>query len=173
MTEVYISKISDRTENFTEAFIEESDTPTSVENIQFCHLVTVEAESHVPQALEVGDSPVTVGDSGDSAEIKVEKISLKTEPAQFAEQTHPPKTSPPTASEFKAGDRVQVRADYITPELCGQQAVVVKYFEDDDRYQIDFGRKIKTPFVEPKRFFYMNQKYFHHVTDGEQLEMPF
>jgi hypothetical protein len=67
---------------------------------------------------------------------------------------------------------VQVRADYITPELRGLQAVVVKYF-DDDRYQIDFGRKIETPCVEPKRFFYMDQKYFHHVTDGSQLEMPF
>jgi hypothetical protein len=86
MTEVYIPKISDRTENFTETFIEESDTPTSVENIQFCHLVTVEAENHTPQALEFGDSSVTVGDNGDSAEIKVEKISLKTEPEEFAEQ---------------------------------------------------------------------------------------
>jgi putative DNA primase/helicase len=78
----------------------------------------------------------------------------------------------PAASKFKVGDRVQMRADYITPELRGQRAVVVKDF-GDDRYQIDFGCKIKTPFVEPKRFFWMDKKYFHHVTDGEQLEMPF
>jgi hypothetical protein len=82
------------------------------------------------------------------------------------------KTSPLPAAKFKVGDRVQIRSDYITPELCGQQAVVVKDF-GDDRYQIDFGRKIKTPFVEPKRFFVLDKKYFHHVTDGEQLEMPF
>ena len=81
-------------------------------------------------------------------------------------------SSSPPAEKFKVGDRVQVRADYITPELCGQQAVVVKDF-GDDTYQIDFGRKIKTPFVEPKRFFWMDQKYFHHVTDGEQLQIPF
>jgi hypothetical protein len=173
MTEVYISKISDRTENFTEAFIEESDTPTSVENIQFCHLVTVEAESHVPQALEVGDSPVTVGDSGDSAEIKVEKNSLRTEPAQFAEQTHSPEVSSPLpVSKFKVGDRVQMRSDYVSPELRGQQAVI-KTDLGEGYYYIDFGRKIERPPVEPKRFFRMDKMYFHHVTDGEQLEMPF
>jgi hypothetical protein len=97
------------------------------------------------------------------SEIKNFKLLAK---AEFV------KTSPSPVSKFKVGDRVQVRADYITPELCGQQALVVKDF-GDDRYQIDFGRKIKTPFVEPKRFFCMDKKYFHHVTDGEQLEMPF
>jgi putative DNA primase/helicase len=87
--------------------------------------------------------------------------------------SHPPKTSPPPiAAKFKVGDRVQMRSDYITPQLCGQQAVVRKDF-GDDKYQIDFGRKIETPFVEPKRFFVINKKYFHHVTDGEQLEMSF
>jgi hypothetical protein len=68
MTEVYIPEISDRTEDITEAFIEESDTPTSVENIHLCHLVTVGAENHALQPLEFGDSPVTVGDTGDSVE---------------------------------------------------------------------------------------------------------
>jgi hypothetical protein len=84
----------------------------------------------------------------------------------------PEASSPPTAAKFKVGDRVQMRSDYITPQLCGQQAVVRKDF-GDDKYQIDFGRKIETPFVEPKRFFVIDKKYFHHVTDGEQLEMPF
>jgi hypothetical protein len=101
---------------------------------------------------------------------KVSKV-CKADDLQTSAQP-PSKTLPPPAAEFKAGDRVQVRADYITPELCGQQAVIVKYFEDD-RYQIDFGCKIKTPYVEPKRFFCINKKYFHHVTDGEQLELPF
>jgi putative DNA primase/helicase len=76
------------------------------------------------------------------------------------------------ASKFKVGDRVQVRADYVTPELCGQQAVVQKDF-GDDTYQLDFGRKIETPFVEPKQVFFMDKKYFHHVTGGEQLQIPF
>jgi putative DNA primase/helicase len=87
--------------------------------------------------------------------------------------SHPPEaSSPPTVAKFKVGDRVQMRSDYITPQLCGQQAVVRKDF-GDDKYQIDFGRKIETPFVEPKRFFVIDKKYFHHVTDGEQLEMLF
>jgi hypothetical protein len=86
--------------------------------------------------------------------------------------SHPPEASPQPPAKFKVGDRVQMRSDYITPELCDQQAVVVKDF-GDDTYQIDFGCKIKTPFVEPKRFFIIDKKYFHHVTNGEQLEMPF
>jgi hypothetical protein len=87
--------------------------------------------------------------------------------------SHPPEaSSPPTAAKFKVGDRVQMRSDYITPQLCGQQAVVQKD-SGDDKYQIDFGRKIETPFVEPKRFFVIDKKYFHHVTDGEQLKIPF
>jgi putative DNA primase/helicase len=100
------------------------------------------------------------------------KVSANINQSQSVKNpSHPQKTSPPV-SKFKVGDKVQMRADYITPELCDQQAVVVKDF-GDDRYQIDFGRKIKTPFVEPKRFFDIDKKYFHHVTDGEQLEMPF
>ena len=107
-----------------------------------------------------------------SAEVPNQQgIQPPSNPRQTPAQP-PSKTSTPPATKFKVGDRVQVRADYITPELRGLQAVVVKYF-DDDRYQIDFGRKIETPCVEPKRFFYMDQKYFHHVTDGSQLEMPF
>ena len=79
--------------------------------------------------------------------------------------------SPLPASEFKIGDRVQVRSDYITAELCGQQAVIRTDF-GDDTYWIDFGRKIATPFVEPKPCFKMNKSNFHHVTQGSQLEMP-
>jgi hypothetical protein len=82
------------------------------------------------------------------------------------------KISPLPASEFKVGDRVQMRSDYITPELRGQQAVI-KTDLGEGYYYIDFGRKIERPPVEPKRFFRMDKMYFHHVTDGEQLEMPF
>jgi predicted P-loop ATPase len=85
---------------------------------------------------------------------------------------HSPKTSPLLATKFKVGDRVQMRADYITPQLCGQQAVIVKDF-GDDKYRIDFGRKIETPYVEPKQTFVINQKNFYLVTEGSQLEMPF
>ena len=101
---------------------------------------------------------------------KVSKVCKADDEATPAQP--PSKTSPLEASKFKVGNLVQVRADYITPELCGQQAVVVKDF-GDDKYRIDFGRKIKTPYVEPKRFFHMDKKYFHHVTQGSQLEMPF
>jgi hypothetical protein len=93
--------------------------------------------------------------------------------AQATPAATPPKTSPlPAAAKFKVGDRVQVRSDYLTPELRGRQALMVKDF-GDDRYRIDFGRKIEIPCMEPKRFFDMDKKYFHHVTEGLQLEMPF
>jgi hypothetical protein len=105
---------------------------------------------------------------------KVCKADDQATPAATPPKNSSPQTEsePQTAAKFKVGDRVQMRSDYITPELCDQQAVVVQDF-GDDRYKIDFGRKIKTPFVEPKRFFVINKKHFHHVTDGEQLEMPF
>ena len=76
MTEVYISKNSDRTGNFTEAFIEESDTATSIENIEFCHLMTVSDESLLQQGLEVDDSLMTVGDSDDSFSLNENENEL-------------------------------------------------------------------------------------------------
>jgi hypothetical protein len=103
-------------------------------------------------------------------ECKVSKVCKAGDEATPAQP--PSKTSPPPATKFKVGDQVQVRSDYVTPQLCGQQAVVVKDF-GDDRYQIDFGRKIEIPCMEPKRFFHMDKKYFHHVTQGSQLELPF
>jgi hypothetical protein len=102
------------------------------------------------------------------------KLLAKSEVLPIQQGIQPPsKNLPPLpAAEFKVGDRVQVRADYITLELRGQQAVIVKHF-DGDRYQIDFGRKIETPDVEPKQFFFMDKMYFHHVTEGSQLNIPF
>jgi len=85
----------------------------------------------------------------------------------------PEASPPPTAAKFKVGDRVQMRSDYVTPELCGLEAVIVKDQGDDQYYQIDFGRKIERPPVEARRFFDMNKLYFHHATEGSQLEMPF
>ena len=69
MTKTYIS------ENFDshigpppEALIDESvlksvENSKNLEDIQFCHLMTVEAESLVPQGIKVDDSLMTVDDS--------------------------------------------------------------------------------------------------------------
>ena len=94
-------------------------------------------------------------------------LSRTTQPAEFAELL---------VAEFKVGDRVQMRADYVTPELRGQQAVIKNDLRKDlgeGYYWIDFGRKIECPPVEPRRFFRMDKMYFHHVTEGLQLEIPF
>jgi putative DNA primase/helicase len=97
------------------------------------------------------------------SEIKNFKLLAK---AEFV------KTSPQPAEKFKVGDRVQMRSDYVSPELRGQQAVI-KTDLGEGYYYIDFGREIERPPVEPKRFFRMDKMYFHHVTDGSQLEIPF
>jgi putative DNA primase/helicase len=97
-----------------------------------------------------------------------------TEGAQSSKNpTHPPKTSPPAAAKFKVGDRVQMRSDYITPELRDQEAEITKDFGDGKYYQIDFGRFIKThPDIDPKRFFCMDKEYFQPVA-AEQLNIRF
>jgi len=98
------------------------------------------------------------------SEIKNFKLLAK---AEFV------KTSPLPAAKFKIGDRVQVRSDYVTPELRGRQAVMVKDF-GDDRYRIDFGHKIEIPHMEPKQVFDMDKKYFQIVTkDESDLQIPF
>ena len=125
-----------------------------------------DAAEEIRDAIEVSPLTQILEKVPSQQEIQPPSTS-RTTPAQ-----RPSKTSPPPEAEFKAGDLVQVRADYITAELRGLQAVVVKHF-DGDRYQIDFGRKIKTPEVEPKRFFFMDRRYFDHVTDGSQLEIPY
>jgi hypothetical protein len=101
---------------------------------------------------------------------KVSKVCKADDEATPAQP--PSKTLPPEASKFKVGDWVQVRSDYVTPELRGQQAMVVKDF-GDVRYGIDFGRKIEIPNMKPKRIFCMDKQYFDHVTEGSQLELPF
>jgi putative DNA primase/helicase len=97
-----------------------------------------------------------------------------TEGAQSSKNpTHPPKTSSPApAAEFKVGDRVQMRSDYVTPVLRDKEAVITKDF-GDGYYQIDFGRFVENyPSVEPRRFFRMDKEYFRPVA-VEQLNLPF
>jgi len=82
MTKVYVS------ENFDSPIAPPSkpliDEPvlTSVENsenledIQFCHLMTVEAQTQSPQALEFDDSLMTVNDSDDSSALNEDETEL-------------------------------------------------------------------------------------------------
>jgi hypothetical protein len=69
MTKVYVSENFDsRTEPSSEALIDESvldfvENSENLEDIQFCHLMTVEAESLTPQRIEFDDSLMTVDDS--------------------------------------------------------------------------------------------------------------
>jgi putative DNA primase/helicase len=98
------------------------------------------------------------------SEIKNFKLLAK---AEFV------KTSPLPASKFKVGDRVQVRSDYLTSELRGLEAVVLKDY-CDGVYRIDFGRKVKIPYMQPKQIFDMDKKYFQIVTkDESDLQIPF
>jgi hypothetical protein len=100
------------------------------------------------------------------------KVSKVCKAGDEATPAQPPsKTSPPEASKFKIGDWVQVESDYVTPQLRGQQAMVVEDY-GDVRYGIDFGRKIEIPNMKPKRIFHMDKQYFHHVTEGSQLDLP-
>ena len=82
MTEVYVS------ENFdspiappSEAVIDESvlnsvENSKNLEDIQFCHSMTVEAEIQSPQRLESYDSSMTVDDSDDSSTLNVDETEL-------------------------------------------------------------------------------------------------
>jgi len=91
------------------------------------------------------------------SEIKNFKLLAK---AEFV------KTSPLPASKFKVGDRVQMRSDYRTPELRSLEAVVLQDY-CDGVYRIDFGRKIKIPYMKPKQIFDMDKKYFQLVANDE------
>jgi hypothetical protein len=68
MTEVYISENFDpRTELPSEALIDKSvlkpvENSENLEDIQFCDLMTVKAESLVPRRIEFDDSLMTVDD---------------------------------------------------------------------------------------------------------------
>jgi len=97
-------------------------------------------------------------------------IPATTRPPQSPQNpSHPPEASPP-ASKFKVGDQVQIRSDYLTPELRGQQAVVVKDYEDGV-YRIDFGREIKVEYMKPKQEWDMNKQYFHLV-EKDESDLP-
>jgi putative DNA primase/helicase len=88
--------------------------------------------------------------------------------------SHPPKTSPPPASKFKVGDRVQVRSDYpVNDELRGSEALVEKDY-GDGYYQINFGREIKISDSRSKQVFRMDKKYLQTLTKDEpDLQIPF
>jgi len=66
MTEVYISENFDsRAEPLSETLIDESvlqfvTNSENLEDIQFCHLMAVGAESLAPQRIELDDSLMTV-----------------------------------------------------------------------------------------------------------------
>lgn len=82
MTKVYVS------ENFDfpmgpppEALIDESvlkpvENSKNLEDIQFCHLMTVKAQTQSVQGLEFDDSLMTVDDSDDSSRLNAEEIEL-------------------------------------------------------------------------------------------------
>jgi len=82
MTKVYISENFDsRAELPSEALIDESvlkpiENSENLEDIQFCHLMTVEAESLDPQRIEFDDSLMTVDDSDDSSLLNEDEIEL-------------------------------------------------------------------------------------------------
>jgi hypothetical protein len=82
MTETYISKIFEpRTELFSETLIDESDINSvenskNLEDIQFCHLMTVGTETHSQQGLEFDDSLMTVDDSDDSSKLNEDETEL-------------------------------------------------------------------------------------------------
>ncbi|MEG4010360.1 DUF3987 domain-containing protein, partial [Microcoleus sp. Pol11C1] len=100
MTKVYVSENFDsRAENFSAALIDESDlqpvtNSKNLEDIQFCHLMTVEAETPAPQRIEVDDSLMTVDDSDDSSALNENETelleylhkALSEESAYFAKQ---------------------------------------------------------------------------------------
>jgi transcriptional regulator with XRE-family HTH domain len=166
MTEVCISKISDRTENVTEVFIEESGTSTPVENIQFCHLMTVGAENHEPQALEADDSLMTVDDIDDSAAILDEGIRPPHNPRQTPVNISAtpvidePAPTPPIAPmmNWNVGDRVKVSAEYVTHEYRGERATVVKVWPDG-LCRIELDREISVIEGKPKKQFNINGRY--------------
>ena len=55
-----------------------------------------------------------------------------------------------------------MRSDYLTPQLRGLEAVVLKDY-CDGCYRIDFGRKIKVEYMKPKQEWDMNKQYFQLV----------
>jgi hypothetical protein len=82
MTKVYISENFDsRAELSSEALIDESvlkpvENSENLEDIQFCHLMTVEAESLAPQEIGFDDSLMTVDDSDDSSLLNEDETEL-------------------------------------------------------------------------------------------------
>jgi hypothetical protein len=75
MTKVYVSENFDsRTEPSSGPLIDESalnsvKTSENLEDIHFCHLMTVEPQNQLPQALEFDDSLMTVDDSDDTSAL--------------------------------------------------------------------------------------------------------
>jgi hypothetical protein len=86
MTETYISENFDsRAEPLSLGLIDESvlkpvENSENLGDIQFCHLMTVEAQIQSPQALEFDDSLMTVDDSDDSSTLNVDKTDPMIDP---------------------------------------------------------------------------------------------
>lgn len=82
MTKVYISEnFEPRTELHSKRLIDESvlqsvENSKNLEDIQFCHLMTVEAQNQSPQVLEGDDSLMTVDDSFHLNEDEIELLEM-------------------------------------------------------------------------------------------------
>jgi hypothetical protein len=82
MTETYISENFDsRAEPLSLGLIDEFvfkpvENSEKLEDIQFCHLMTVDTETCLPQGLEIDDSLMTVDDSDDSSVLNEDEIEL-------------------------------------------------------------------------------------------------
>ncbi|MEZ2241763.1 DUF3987 domain-containing protein [Microcoleus sp.] len=82
MTKVYVSenfepRVSPPSEHLIDGSVLNSvENSKNLEDIQFCHLMTVEAQTQSPQALEFDDSLMTVDDSDDSSTLNVDEIEL-------------------------------------------------------------------------------------------------
>jgi hypothetical protein len=82
MTKVGVSENFDsRAEFFSDGLTDESvlkpvENSENLEDIQFCHLMTVEAENLIPQRIEADNSLMTVDDSDDSSALNEDGTEL-------------------------------------------------------------------------------------------------
>lgn len=82
MTKVYVPENFDSRDRppskrlIDESALHSATNSQNLEDIQFCHLMTVEAQTQPPQALEFDDSLMTVDDSDDSPTLNVDEKEL-------------------------------------------------------------------------------------------------
>ena len=85
MTKVYVPENLDSPiDPPPEVLIDESvlkpvENSENLEDIQFCHLMTVDTENQSAQAVEGDDSLVTVGDSDDSSRLNNDQLDRLSE----------------------------------------------------------------------------------------------